>query len=95
MSADHVSEKYTRRQLSTLFKMQSVDIDDYEGTPSNFARQLAHLSGKLKKQKENKEAGKKKDKFKKQCVPEYKPHQYNKLTVNVISPKTDKSQTVE
>ncbi len=87
MTADYGSEKCTMRQLSTLFKMQSVHIVDYEeGHLPILHASLLIWAGNWKKPKEIKES-EKIHKFKKQFLfsfSEYKPHTDVLQTASIV-----------
>ncbi len=86
MTADYGSEKCTMRQLSTLFKMQSVHIVDYEeGHLLILHASLLIWAGNWKSQRRTRKQ--KKDKFKKQFLfsfSEYKPHTHILQTASFV-----------
>lgn len=69
MTAEYCSEQCTIRQLSTLFKMQTLSItkDTYQfcTLACSFEREIEKGKGE--------QGSRKKDKFKKQFIP-FKPH---------------------
>lgn len=68
MTVDYCSEKCTMRQLSTLFKMHSIDMVDYEGHLPILHASLLIWAGNWKRQRRTKKQ-KKRDKFKKHFIP--------------------------
>lgn len=90
LTVDYCSEKCAMRQLSTLFKMHSIDMVDYEGHLPILHASLLIWAGNWKRQRRTRKQKKKRNSrnISSLSFSEYKPH------IDIIQQSMNQTSTV-